>query len=362
MRGPITAVRQAISDLNSGRPVVFTADPGADDPTGYLMLSAQNASASSLAFLVRFGAGFVCAAVTGETCARLALTPMAGTVTGPLGSYYTVSVDAEGGGTGISAADRARTLRLLADPEALETSFTRPGHVIPRRAHDDGVLGVPEVAECLVDLTRIAGLRTVGAYTALESPSTPTRVADVDECRTFAAMHELSCVTAHDVIAWRRQTEMHMQTTFAERRNETMGNIGVTGFRSTVTGADFVAYSIGRTDDAMEPLIHVHRETNFAPHLGSAYRALHAIAERMRVYGSGILIVERRANNLDESDNTAQQVVLASEQRDADVAQILRLMGADTTHAHCQLPPPRQSRASHRLKSQTIDQLGVVLK
>ncbi|MDV7355291.1 3,4-dihydroxy-2-butanone-4-phosphate synthase [Rhodococcus oxybenzonivorans] len=323
----MTRVQHSLSDLAAGRPVVLV--PGSTgDPDGYLLLAAETASSASVAFLVQHSSGFVCAAVTGRDCTRLDLPPMSGTDRKQSGSWYTVAVDAiENVGTGISASDRARTLRLLANPASTARQFTRPGHVVPQCAREDGVLAHPGPAEVVTDLNRAAGLRRVGAFAALVSQKDPTQNACAHECRQFAKDHELNWVTADDLILYRRAVELHVRTTFTVTRGGPFGDLRTSGFRSDVTGSDYVAYRIGRPHTIDAPLVHVHREINFAPHATPVDQGLQDMFTFIAGHGGGVVIVERNINNADFFTLTSDERARKRVGRNADIAQILREVG-----------------------------------
>jgi 3,4-dihydroxy-2-butanone 4-phosphate synthase len=174
------------------------------DSDAHLLLAGEAASVSSTAFLVRHGSGVIFAALDGVICDKLRLVPMVGTDRDYGGTEYAVSVDSiDGTSTGISAFDRAKTLRDLTSPRSTPALFSRPGHVIPARARDNGVLEHRGPAEALVDMTRIAGMTTGGAFTALVSVDDPTRIAGTVSGVAFARHHGLSWVDIRDVIEYR---------------------------------------------------------------------------------------------------------------------------------------------------------------
>ncbi|AKS32108.1 3,4-dihydroxy-2-butanone-4-phosphate synthase [Mycolicibacterium goodii] len=325
-----TRVEQALSDLAAGRPIVLIGS-AVGDPDGYLLLAAEKASPANMAFLIRHSSGFVCAAVTRKECERLDLSPMGGTIASPAGGYYTVAVDASDGiGTGISASDRARTLQQLATPSTTAMQLTRPGHVVPRRAHDFGVLAHQGPAEVISDLTRAAGLHHVGAFAALVSPDDPTRICNATECVAFAAEHQLNWVSADDVALYRRMNELHLRTTFVDTRCGRFGDVRASGFRSKVSGLDYIAYCIGSPDTADKPLLYVHQEYDFAPHPSTADAVLPKQFSRIAEYGDGVVIVERRTNDIDELTRPRAERRHAALNRVSDLAQIIRVLGVTT--------------------------------
>lgn len=327
MRNSIIRVRHALSDLAAGRSVVLTGSADGD-PDSYLLLAAEKASPAALASMVRHSSGFVCAAVTRRTCDRLGLPPMAGTLPDAAHDWYTVSVDAIADvSTGISAADRARTLTTLASPDSTASDFSRPGHVVPARARENGVLDTRGPAEVVTDLARAAGLRPVGAYAALVSEKDPTRIANEDESSRFAQERGLAWISADDVVIYRRAVELHVRCTFTVTRTSPFGDLLTSGFHSDTTGTDYLAYRIGQPLTADAPWIRVHRETDFAPHADSDNPDLRAMFARIAAHGAGVVLIERNTNDIDSHILTAGQRTRKRVDRNADVAQVIRELG-----------------------------------
>lgn len=183
----MTSESGMIEALARGMPIIVLDEHG----TAELVVAAELATASSLAFLVRYGTGFVRVALTGRICDRLALPPMA--VDGPYRCSQAVAVDAACGiTTGISATDRCRTVRLLADPDTEPTDLHRPGHILPVRAWPtDGRFDEPDVAEASLQLARLADLAPAAVLCGLISVEDPRRMADHREATVFAMDHQL---------------------------------------------------------------------------------------------------------------------------------------------------------------------------
>lgn len=321
----IARVRAAIANIGRGHQVVLAGDHGKGEPNGHLMMAGSFASASSMAFMVRYGSGFVCASVTNSVCEVLGLVPMTGTIARPAGCYYTVSVDAVDCGTGISATDRAGTVRQLADPEASRAMFSRPGHVMPRRGHTDGVLGHRGVAEALTDLLKLANLGEVGVYTALESTTNSLQEADAAECIAFAEMHGLAWLTIDDIVVWRCMMECHVERSFGPKELDDAEQISAAGFTGALSGIDYLVYLIGSAP-VVDPLVRVHHETAVAAHLLTPDPALLAAVDAVRVHGGGVVVLERWA-----SGRLAASTPLLGANlewaRAADIAQILEAVG-----------------------------------
>jgi 3,4-dihydroxy 2-butanone 4-phosphate synthase/GTP cyclohydrolase II len=164
--GAADRVRRAIAAMAAGRAVVVVDHARAH---GSVTFAASHATPRLVAFAVRHTSGFIRTALTGEACDRLDLPPMQRGGDGSEPGAYRVTVDLLGAGTGISAADRARTIAALASPERTSADFCRPGHVVPVQVEVGGVLRRPWTAEAAVDLARLAGLPAAGAFSELVS-------------------------------------------------------------------------------------------------------------------------------------------------------------------------------------------------
>ncbi|QBJ97752.1 bifunctional 3,4-dihydroxy-2-butanone-4-phosphate synthase/GTP cyclohydrolase II [Rhodococcus sp. ABRD24] len=199
------AVERAARELENGRPILLIADTvELHQPTAVLVCAAASATTSTVAFLVRHSSGYLEVALPSTECARLGLSVMSGAdPTGNDATGYTVTVDAAAGiGTGISAADRATTMRLLTDPQSTAASFTRPGHVQPRGTSSAGVRTHRDHAHAAVDLARIAGVSLACGIGHLVSEARPAELADAAEARSFADHHGLVALDIGDIVDW----------------------------------------------------------------------------------------------------------------------------------------------------------------
>ncbi|WP_425577701.1 3,4-dihydroxy-2-butanone-4-phosphate synthase [Nocardia callitridis] len=294
----------------------------------HIVLAAEKASIPAVAFLVRYGSGLICAALPGAECDRLRLPDMVGADRGNTGTEYTVSVDAVGPGTGISAADRARTLRLLADSTSGPDAFSRPGHVQPVRAARLGVLERRGAAEATVDLTAIAGLPRAGAFSALVSEDDPTAIATSREAERIAAEHGLCVVSVEDIAIYLRATQGHLQTRFTVVRESEHGQVHCTGYRSAVSGIDYVAYSLDRPIGHTTALVCLDIEDDPAPHLSPniAAASLAAVA----AHGYGTVIVVRNHDGVAHPSDV-----------DADLVEVVRECGYTAPALHNFAPETR---------------------
>jgi 3,4-dihydroxy 2-butanone 4-phosphate synthase/GTP cyclohydrolase II len=253
----LSTIDAALAALRAGRPVLVT-DSEDRENEGDVILAAQTLSEEWMAWTVRHTSGYICAPVTGAIADRLALPLMVAENRDPLRTAYTVTVDAaEGVTTGISAADRATTIRLLADPTTAPHDLVRPGHVIPLRARAGGVLERPGHTEAAVDLCRIAGLAPVGAIGELvNDDGTMMRLPEV---LATGAAEGLPVITIAQLIAWRQRhdrVERLAETTLPTRA----GTFSAIGFRDRLTGEEHVALVSPTTAAGRPPLVRLHSE------------------------------------------------------------------------------------------------------
>lgn len=256
----LAGINRAIAEVAAGRPVIVVDDEDRENE-GDLIFAAARATPELLAFTVRYTSGYICVALTGADCDRLDLPPMFHTNQDKRGTAYTVTVDArEGVTTGISAADRARTIRLLADPDAKSVDFTRPGHVLPLRAKEGGVLRRPGHTEAGVDLARLAGLPPAGALCEIVSAKDPGEMARRDELEVFAAEHGLTLITIADLITYRRRFEKQVVRVAEARIPTVHGEFTAIGFDSLLDGVEHIALITGDLGDGTDVLVRVHSE------------------------------------------------------------------------------------------------------
>jgi len=251
-------VEEAVKEFAAGRPVVVVDDENRENE-GDLMFAAEKATPELMAFMVRYTSGFVCAPLTEEDADRLELPPMYVTNQDRRGTAYTVTVDArEGITTGISAAERAHTVRLLADPATGPSDLSRPGHVVPLRARAGGVLRRPGHTEAAIDLARLAGLRPAGVLCELvNDDGTMMRLPELSR---FTAEHGLALITIEDLIAYLGRTERQVERVAEARIPTEFGVYTAVGYRALATGAEHIALVYGEIGDGEDVLVRVHSE------------------------------------------------------------------------------------------------------
>ncbi|MEV5649532.1 GTP cyclohydrolase II [Nocardia sp. NPDC052254] len=251
-----STVAQCLQQLRAGRPVVVI-DAANRENEADLVLAAEHATTDAVAFFLEHTSGFLCVAMSDARLTELELPLMVSDPTDPLGTAFTISVDAATGvGTGISAADRARTARLLASPATGPRDLTRPGHMMPLRSRPGGVVERGGHTEAAVDLCRAAGLNPAGLICELVGPGRRAMMSR-EQAYAFAAEHELAVLTIDDFVAHRRRTSV-LRVSQAELPTDN-GAFEVIVYRSVATGTEHVALVHGDLD-VSRPLVRVHSE------------------------------------------------------------------------------------------------------
>ena len=255
---PFATIEEAIEDIRAGRMIVVCDDENRENE-GDLTLAAQFATPEAINFMAKEGRGLICLALSGDRCDELNLNLMAAKNEAPLQTAFTVSVEArEGVTTGISAADRARTIQVAIDPGSSPEDLVQPGHVFPLRAKDGGVLELAGQTEAAVDLARLAGLNPSGVICEImNDDGTMARVADLIP---YCARHGLKMITVADLIAYRRRTEQLVERVVATTLPTAFGEFTAVGYRSLVDEKHHVAMVKGEVAGEKDVLIRVHSE------------------------------------------------------------------------------------------------------
>ncbi|WP_026930501.1 bifunctional 3,4-dihydroxy-2-butanone-4-phosphate synthase/GTP cyclohydrolase II [Glycomyces tenuis] len=363
-------VEDAVADIAAGRPVIV-ADDADRENEGDIVFAAEDATTELLAFTVRHTGGYICVAMPAATADRLELPPAHHTNQDRKGTAFTVSVDARTGvTTGISAADRARTIRVLGDPETAAGDLSRPGHVVPLRARDGGVLVRRGHTEAAVDLTRLAGKTPVGAIS--EMMNDDGSMMRLPELRDFADEHDLKLITVADLVAWRRRHEVHVERLAEARLPLEAGEFTAVGYRDTVAGDEHVALVKGDIGDGLDVLVRVHSECltgdafgslrcDCGPQLQAALRAVEAEGRGVVLYmrgheGRGIgLIHKLQAYQLQDGGRDTVdanlELGLPADARDwATGAQVLADLGVKSMRLLTNNPDKRAGIEGHGLE------------
>lgn len=262
----LSSVEEALDALRAGMPVLVTDDEDRENE-GDVVLAAETLTEDWMAWTIRHTSGYICAPMPEATADRLRLPLMVADNRDPLRTAYTVTVDAaEGVTTGISATDRTHTVRTLAAPGSTPDSLIRPGHVVPLRAREGGVLVRPGHTEAAVDLCRLAGLAPVAAIGELVNDD--GSMMRLPEVLATGADHGLPVLSIAQLVAWRQRHDR------VEKLAETVlptqhGTFAVTGYRDVLTGAEHLALVSPRGLMGRAPLVRLHSECLTGDVLGS---------------------------------------------------------------------------------------------
>ncbi|MCX6460910.1 MAG: bifunctional 3,4-dihydroxy-2-butanone-4-phosphate synthase/GTP cyclohydrolase II [Actinobacteria bacterium] len=291
----LNTVPEAIAAIAAGHAVVVVDDEDRENE-GDLIFAAQRATAELTGFMIRHTSGYICVGMRGTELDRLGLPPMTVVNEDRKQTAYAVSVDARDvESTGISAADRARTIKVLADSATERWELTRPGHVMPLRAVEGGVLRRAGHTEASVELARLAGLAPAAALCELVNDDGSMMRAL--QCRAFADAHSLKMISIADLIAHIRRTEKQVERVAEARMPTEFGEYKAVGFRSTIDGVEHVALVMGDIGDGDDVLVRVHSECLTGDVLGSLRcdcgPQLAAAIRRVAEEGRGVVLYVR---------------------------------------------------------------------
>ena len=255
---PFARIETAVEHLRAGRFVVVVDDEDRENE-GDLVLAAQMVTPETINFMAREGRGLICLALTEERCRALDLPPMVEDNTSNFGTAFTVSIEARGRTTtGISAADRAATVRTAIDPATKPFDLLRPGHMFPLRAQPGGVLKRAGQTEASVDLARIAGLDPSAVL--CEIMNEDGSMARVPDLARFCEKHGLVMVTVADLISHRMKTERLVQRIASPHLPTSFGEFRLYAYRSDVSHEEHVALVHGEIREDEPVLVRVHSQ------------------------------------------------------------------------------------------------------
>ena len=285
-------IESAVAEIAAGRMVILIDDEDRENE-GDLVLAAEKVTPDAINFMARHGRGLICVTLTPERADALHLGPMAHENTATFGTAFTVSVDAVAGvATGISAADRATTVRAIIDPATKPGDLARPGHVFPIRAQPGGVLKRAGQTEGSVDLARLAGLMPAGVI--CEIMNDDGTMARVPELKAFARRHALKIVTIKDLIEYRMKRESFVKRLAEAELATRYGEFLVVVYENTIDHGTHVALVKGAVRAEGGTLVRVHSGCVTGDVFGSMRcdcgEQLHAAMARIQEEGCGVLL------------------------------------------------------------------------
>lgn len=288
----LDSIEDAIAEIAAGRPVVVVDDEDRENE-GDLIMAAEAATSEWVGFMVRHTGGVLCVPMPHSDARRLQLWPMVSENDAPLATAFTVSVDVrEGLTTGISAAERAKTVRALADPDAVPDDFVRPGHIFPLIAREGGVLIRTGHTEAAVDLSRLAGLKPVSLISEIVNDD--GSIMQGEQLQNFAADHKLKLISIDDLIAWRQSRETLVRRVSDDIIETAIGSGRAIVYETSFDSAQHVAMVFGDIGDGKSVLTRFQREDTVPDIFNAPNGAMAASLARIKTEGQGVIVYLRQ--------------------------------------------------------------------
>jgi 3,4-dihydroxy 2-butanone 4-phosphate synthase/GTP cyclohydrolase II len=293
---PISPIEDILEDARNGKPYILV-DAEDRENEGDIIIPAQFATPDRINFMARHARGLICLAITADRARQLRLPPMAAENRTSMGTAFTVSIEArEGVTTGISAADRARTVQVAVDPARDADDIVSPGHIFPLVAKDGGVLVRTGHTEAAVDISRMAGLTPAGVI--CEIMNDDGSMARMPDLVAFAQLHGLKIGTIADLIAYRRRTERYVERVMDTAFDSVHGGpFRLMLYRNTIEGAEHIALVKGKIEPGKPTLVRMHQVDFAADILGHVEARQDYVPQALRAIsdhpGAGVVVFLR---------------------------------------------------------------------
>ncbi|TCJ16668.1 bifunctional 3,4-dihydroxy-2-butanone-4-phosphate synthase/GTP cyclohydrolase II [Rubrobacter taiwanensis] len=289
---PFSPVEEILEEIRMGRMVIVCDDEDRENE-GDLTMAAELVTPEDINFMATYGKGLICLPMAPEMVDRLGIPEMPQHNHPYMGTAFTASIEAiDGVTTGISAADRAHTIRVAVDPNSGPDDIMTPGHVFPLRANPAGVLGRPGQTEAAVDLARLAGLRPAGVICEImNDDGTMARVPDLER---FSRRHGVKMVTVAQIIEYRRKYEQHVRCAVETRLPTRHGEFRLRAYESDADGLTHLALIMGEPEGKEDVLVRLHSSCLTGDALHSLRcdcgEQLEAAVELIRREGEGVIV------------------------------------------------------------------------
>lgn len=300
---PLSSIEDAVEDIRDGKMIIIVDDEDRENE-GDLVCAAEKVTPEIISFMAIHGRGLICLPLTEERCDELQLAPQTSDNTSSMGTAFTISIEAkEGVTTGISAADRSRTILTAVDPNSKASDLARPGHVFPLRAKRGGVLVRVGQTEASVDMARIAGLAP--AAVICEIMNDDGTMARMPELTVFAEKHGLKIISVADLVRYRIEKETLVKRVVETDLPTDFGVLHTILYENEINGETHVAMVRGDVSRATDPvLVRVQTENvtfaMFGSTLGEASSAMQTSLKKIAEAGIGVVLyLRQRENNLD---------------------------------------------------------------
>ena len=300
---PLSAIEEAVEDIKNGKIIIIVDDEDRENE-GDLVCAAEKITPEIINFMAVHGRGLICLPLTEERCDELQLIPQTAENTSSMGTAFTVSIEARiGVTTGISAADRAKTILTAVNPATKPADLARPGHIFPLRAKRGGVLVRIGQTEASVDIARIAGLNPSAVI--CEIMNDDGTMARMPELEKFAAKHDLKIISVADLVRYRIHKETLVRKVVETVLPTDYGDFRAAVYENVVNGETHVAMVMGDFSQTTEPvLVRVQTENitfaMFGSRLGEASQAMNSSLKKIAEEGKGVILyLRQREHNLD---------------------------------------------------------------